>query len=86
MNIVEYFDPYNIHHVQAYEIMRETRQWPEGFADHLDDPPPSTWYTDLICKLANAYLKVFKKMHGRGNDQDPPDPPVQGELWKHPSL
>ena len=59
MNTSEFFDPYNIGHMKAFQHMQKTGAWPKEFFDKVkeqvhEDPH---WYVTIQMKMANAWLK-----------------------------
>ena len=65
MNIVDYFNPYNVKHIDAYHVLQDTGAWPKNFVPSGTEFPP-TWHVSLTAKLASAWLdyvgKVWKLM------------------------
>ena len=58
MNILDYFDPYDKAHLEAYIQLRDTGIWPEGFVPE-GTPFPPTWQTQLASMLADAWVDEF---------------------------
>lgn len=55
MDIVTYFDPYNIEHLKAYRHLQTHGSWSRGFIpDNMEFP--NGWHFLLMDKLANAWL------------------------------
>ena len=60
MDIIEFFDPYNMEHVRAYEHLQKTGQWPKGFIPKRT-LFPTNWHLLIINKLANAWVHYMIK-------------------------
>lgn len=60
MNIVEYFDEYNIDHLKAFTSIVEKGVWPEGFIPEGIEFPPQ-WQLSLISKMALAWHTAAMK-------------------------
>lgn len=71
MNIVEFFDPYNIDHIKAYAEVMETGQWPESFVPE-DVTFNPCWSVDLLMKMTEAWVESVK------NDKIQGFPPYNG--------
>ena len=59
MNTSEFFDPYNIEHIKAFEYLKKKGAWPIEFFDNVkkqvhEDP---NWYLTIQMKMANAWVK-----------------------------
>jgi hypothetical protein len=55
INIVDFFDPYNIKHIKAYKTMNETGVWPKGFIpNHIVFG--QMWLPSLCMKMADAWI------------------------------
>ena len=62
MTIVDFFDPYNVEHMKAFEVLNTTGCWPVGFvADDIEIP--HTWIIGLYGKISNAWLEKVKNGH-----------------------
>lgn len=58
INIVEWFDPYNIDHIRAYRYLEKNGMWEVGFIpDNIEFT--DGWQIAILSKLTNAYLKNF---------------------------
>lgn len=60
MTIVEFFDPKNYYHLAAYNYLEKNGVWPIDFEFALDENEitySNLWQTELIAKLAEAYMK-----------------------------
>ena len=61
MTIIEYFDPTNIEHLRAYDVLQRTGSWPRSFwRDHIEKNMlviPAGWSYGIASKLADAYVK-----------------------------
>jgi hypothetical protein len=60
INVEDFFDPYNVEHLKAYEHLERTGTWPEGFIPH-DVKMTPFWQITIACKLATAFVKAAKK-------------------------
>lgn len=65
MNIIEFFNPYNIDHIKAYKVLSETGFWPEGFVpDEIKFV--TLWHPMVAQKMADAWVDdVIKKEENR---------------------
>ena len=57
MDLIEFFDSYNINHLIAYKYLTETGTWPEGF---IPDKCilSNVWQYQLAAKMAVAYVNL----------------------------
>jgi hypothetical protein len=55
MTIYEFFDPYNMDHIEAYQHLGKTGHWPEGFLPENIEIAP-LWQIRILEKLANAWI------------------------------
>jgi hypothetical protein len=52
----DWFDPYDIYHVRAFNHLCKTGYWPKGFIpDNLE--MSSIWQYEVVAKLADAWTK-----------------------------
>lgn len=58
MDIVEYFDPLNLEHLDAYAHLAKTGQWPDGFATDIITKQEynPVWQVKLVAKIADCWL------------------------------
>jgi len=56
MNIIDWFDPDNIEHLQAYKHLMDTGFWPVGFLPEDVELRPA-WSLTLFRILANKYME-----------------------------
>lgn len=55
MSIIDYFNPFNIEHIEAYTHLLKTGQWPVDFwSDDIE--LPSGWQISIMNKLANVWV------------------------------
>jgi len=58
-SITEFFNPYCMEHMKAYESLCKTGMWPIGFI--LGDMEfPSGWQIGITAKIASAWLELAK--------------------------
>jgi len=67
MNTSDFFDPYNIEHIKAYEHLKKNGAWPKEFFDKAkeqihEDPH---WYLSIQIKMANAWMKHSLEKEGK---------------------
>ena len=60
VSIVDWFDPTNPSHLDAYIHLMDKAFWPEGFIPPNVTIPP-TWHVSLAFKLSEAYLTEYKR-------------------------
>lgn len=55
-SIIDFFDPHDFEHIQAYAVLVESGMWPEGF---IPDGTifPSDWYCMLAFKITDAWMQ-----------------------------
>lgn len=57
MTIVEYFDPYNQKHLEAYLSLQTKGNWPVEFYKGLIGIVfESDWHVQLMAKMANEWI------------------------------
>ena len=57
MNISDFFDPYNMDHIEAYHHLCQTGMWPKGFIpEELKLEFESSWQFIIMNKLAEAWV------------------------------
>lgn len=52
-SIVDYFDPRNINHMNAFDELMKTGYWPDGFTDGYSWY--TGWQTELLTKIAREW-------------------------------
>ena len=57
MDIREFFDIDKIDHVRAYQHLKETGCWPQGFIPEGTMFESGSWHADLAMRLANKYVE-----------------------------
>jgi hypothetical protein len=55
MTIVEYFDPYNVEHLNAYQHLHEYGTWPSDFVGKRE--VPYYWDRFIDNKIIDAWIK-----------------------------
>jgi galactitol-specific phosphotransferase system IIB component len=60
VTIVDFFDPYNIHHLVAYRHLEKTGFWPEDFYPENVEWP-MIWQAALTAKMTEAWLKLAEE-------------------------
>jgi len=62
MDIVEFFNPYSVEHLKAYEHLSKHGKWPAGFLpENLEYS--NVWQVGIVNKMANAWLEQAKAGH-----------------------
>ena len=61
-DIVEFFDPSNIKHIEAYHTLMVKGSWPIGFADELI--ASSGWMLRIPIKITEYYVSKEAGIHG----------------------
>jgi hypothetical protein len=60
ITIVDWFNPHNMEHLQAYKHLSHTGTWPKPFWDKIlkDNQIEMTtaWQVALACKIADAFV------------------------------
>jgi len=76
MDITDWFDIENKEHMEAYDHLRQTGEWPKGFIPRDITFIPE-WTIILIHKLANAYIdrKLWQPI------ETAPDDDTQIDIW-----
>jgi hypothetical protein len=54
-SVWEWFDPTDLTHLQAYQVLQQTGIWPEGFIPE-NVGFPVLWSLHLDARLANLYV------------------------------
>ena len=60
MDLVEYFDPYNIDHIKAYKKLQDTGMWPKGFLPE-NIYIPAGWDYRIKYKIADAWIDYMER-------------------------
>lgn len=55
MDILDYFDIYNVDHLKAYRILSETGSWPRGFIPK-EVKFSTAWQILIASKMATAWV------------------------------
>jgi len=58
-DFADWFNPYSVEHMRAYEKLCNTGQWPEGFVP-IGVEMPHMWITKIQAKMAEAWLQAIK--------------------------
>lgn len=53
----DWFDPYNLKHLRAYNHLQKHGAWPEGFKPK-DIKMDVYWHSKIINKMAEAWIKI----------------------------
>ena len=56
MDMIEFFDPYNMEHIRAYKYMAEHGCWPGNFATEITVYPVA-WQVIIAIKMANVWVE-----------------------------
>ena len=60
ISIVDWFNPHNLEHLQAYKDLNKTGFWPKEFWNKIvvNDQIEMTnaWQVAIACKIANAFV------------------------------
>lgn len=59
MNIVDWFDPFNIEHIKAFSHLEQTGFWPEDFLPEDIEVLPY-WVLSLNRKMANIWVQFIE--------------------------
>lgn len=62
-NIVNFFDPSDADHVEAYAHLRETGSWPESFCDEIEKQKlefTPSYILAIESKIAGAFVKIHQ--------------------------
>ena len=56
--VVEFFEPYNIEHLKAFEYLLDTGVWPKDFyEENLEGLEfPNNWQIILLSEMANCWV------------------------------
>jgi hypothetical protein len=60
MTFVEFFDPNNPTHIEAYLYLLDKGYWPIDFATDVDQSDRHHWHVWVVSSLANAWLEYFE--------------------------
>jgi hypothetical protein len=58
-SIVNFFDPYCIEHLKAFDVMQKTGFWPKGFVPE-DVEFPTLWHVSIAAKIVDAWMDQVK--------------------------
>lgn len=67
MTMYEWFDPHNIEHCKAYNVLMNTGMWPKKFWDDMMAAKvvlPASWQALVTAKIADAWIEM---MLGKGS-------------------
>ena len=56
-HIVDFFDPYNVEHLQAYGHLSAQGTWPKGFIPKNVEVS-GLWSVMIACKMADVLVKL----------------------------
>jgi hypothetical protein len=60
VNVVEWFDPYDIEHIRAYRQMQEGGHWPKGLLPkNIEFPRSYSWFSAVEAKMAQAWIDLI---------------------------
>jgi len=62
MTIMHFFDPYNVKHLKAYEVLSNTGAWPPDFIPENMGFEP-VWMAGICAKMAEAWIEQAKVGH-----------------------
>jgi len=62
MELTEFFNPYNVDHIQAYKVLGETGAWPKDFLPEGVIISP-VWNMILAAKCTNAWVEQVLAGH-----------------------
>ena len=57
--LLDFFDPYNQEHLNAYKYLQDMGTWPEDFYNLMierDIPLPPNWQIIIQSKIADAWI------------------------------
>lgn len=60
MRFVEFFDPKNPEHINAYLSLVDKGYWPIDFATDIDQSDRQHWYLFAMLKFTNAWLDYME--------------------------
>jgi hypothetical protein len=60
MTFVEFFDPKNQTHIEAYKCLLNKGYWPVDFATKVDQSDRHNWHVWAVSSLADAWLQYFE--------------------------
>ena len=60
MRFVDYFDPKNPEHINAYLSLVDKGYWPVDFATEVDQSDRQHWYLFAMLKFTNAWLEYVE--------------------------
>jgi hypothetical protein len=62
MTIVDFFDPCNYEHIQAFDYLSKKGTWPTEFYSYIIENHiefPVAWQVSLAYKIVNEYVQVL---------------------------
>jgi hypothetical protein len=62
MNIVDWFDPHNIEHINAYKHLESVGHWPKGFIPK-DIIINSMWPMQIREKMCDAWMNYMCELY-----------------------
>lgn len=71
MNLDQWFDPYNLEHMLAFDYLSETGEWPSGFIPE-NVKFSKHWLIGIEAKMSAAWLLAIKNGHIRLGVIKPP--------------
>lgn len=63
MTIEEFFNPYSIEHMKAYDELCKNGRWPENFIIPDEIEFTGAWPYALTAKISKAWLEAIKNNH-----------------------
>ena len=57
-SIVDWFDPHNIKHIEAYKELQDSGSWPPNFVPQKMVFPP-LWFYSISMKIAECWIKFM---------------------------
>lgn len=60
MVLTDWFDPYNMTHIRAWQHVSQTGAWPEGFIPE-DVEVNRLWQVTIPAKMADAWVDVMSR-------------------------
>lgn len=59
---VNWFDPYDVEHLRAFDSVRKTGCWPAGFITE-DRRLPLLWYFSILQKITDRFYRDLMKQY-----------------------
>ncbi len=80
MKFADWFNVYNMDHIQAFGVLMKTGAWPRGFISYEDDGIDfSNWYIEITGKMAAAWVEQVLADHVIGMPPAPSKPESENE-------